>query len=132
MKALFVAAFMVIAAGLIAQTTKAVPVAPTLVYVSYKIKTGWGIVDVGMVPVKTTALSVNAKPDQMLNDLMVVLRTSGRLDNVDLTNPARASVTIIGWQTPRDGVRMYSTDSTEVMLIRMPLTPVPDHPNDKQ
>lgn len=90
----------------------------TVIYVTYKIKTNWGgIVDVGMIPIQTKALKPGAKPNTMLDELLIALRSTGKLDNIDLLNPGRASVTIVGWTYPVDGAAQYSTDPDEIVKV---------------
>lgn len=79
--------------------------------VGYKIKTGFGArITMGSIVVNTQALNVDAKPDQLLNDLIAALGKAGLLEGVKgLDRPARASISILSWEPIREGF-IYSTE----------------------
>lgn len=79
--------------------------------VGYKIKTAFGArITFGSIVVNTTALNVDAKPDQLLNDLIAELGKAGLLEGVKgLDRPERASISILSWEPIREGF-VYSTE----------------------
>lgn len=79
--------------------------------VGYKIKTAFGArIVFGSILVNTTALNIDAKPDQLLNDLIAELGKAGLLEGVKgLDRPERASITILSWEAVRPGF-VYTTE----------------------
>lgn len=79
--------------------------------VGYKIKTAFGArIVFGSIVVNTQALNVDAKPDQLLNDLIAELGKAGLLEGVKgLDRPERASISILSWEPIREGF-VYSTE----------------------
>lgn len=91
-------------------STEVGPVGSNLL-VGYKIKTSFGArVVFGSIVVNTSALKVDAKPDQLLNDLIAELGKAGLLEGLKgLDRPERASISIISWEPIREGF-VYSTE----------------------